>query len=111
MLLFFFNDTARTEIYTLSLHDALPISLTRTHTHTHTHRSCVPDVLPFLQYGQADGALLLCVFLRLLFLVFLLAQLSLCEQHKTHSKISSTASLSLCVQCRPGPWGGSGTVS
>src|SRR5437667_2560456 len=27
-LVFFFNDTATTEIYTLSLHDALPISLT-----------------------------------------------------------------------------------
>src|SRR2546426_11949071 len=26
---FFFNDTATTEIYTLSLHDALPIFLTR----------------------------------------------------------------------------------
>src|SRR5256885_10014532 len=26
---FFFNDTATTEIYTLSLHDALPISMTR----------------------------------------------------------------------------------
>src|SRR5947209_13215270 len=26
-VLFFFNDTATTEIYTLSLHDALPISL------------------------------------------------------------------------------------
>src|SRR2546430_14661062 len=29
--IFFFNDTATTEIYTLSLHDALPISK---HTHT-----------------------------------------------------------------------------
>src|SRR5256885_9767848 len=29
---FFFNDTATTEIYTLSLHDALPISLTPRHT-------------------------------------------------------------------------------
>src|SRR2546426_10430949 len=28
-LLFFFNDTATTEIYTLSLHDALPISQAR----------------------------------------------------------------------------------
>src|SRR5436189_6372874 len=28
-LLFFFNDTATTEIYTLSLHDALPISAGR----------------------------------------------------------------------------------
>src|SRR6266446_10999730 len=27
---FFFNDTATTEIYTLSLHDALPISVSRT---------------------------------------------------------------------------------
>src|SRR3712207_9266908 len=27
MMLFFFNDTATTEIYTLSLHDALPIWL------------------------------------------------------------------------------------
>src|SRR5438445_12167406 len=29
---FFFNDTATTEIYTLSLHDALPISLRSTST-------------------------------------------------------------------------------
>src|SRR5258708_39938789 len=29
-LFFFFNDTATTEIYTLSLHDALPISLSGT---------------------------------------------------------------------------------
>src|SRR3712207_7236754 len=29
MLIFFFNDTATTEIYTLSLHDALPISAGR----------------------------------------------------------------------------------
>src|SRR4030043_1430661 len=28
LLIFFFNDTATTEIYTLSLHDALPISAT-----------------------------------------------------------------------------------
>src|SRR5205807_10054527 len=28
-IFFFFNDTATTEIYTLSLHDALPISLRR----------------------------------------------------------------------------------
>src|SRR5947209_12789534 len=34
LFLFFFNDTATTEIYTLSLHDALPISelLQRLHT-------------------------------------------------------------------------------
>src|ERR1044071_6268119 len=32
MTSFFFNDTATTEIYTLSLHDALPISTTRRST-------------------------------------------------------------------------------
>src|SRR2546425_11354735 len=30
---FFFNDTATTEIYTLSLHDALPISIVPDETH------------------------------------------------------------------------------
>src|SRR4029434_11362774 len=40
----FFNDTATTEIYTLSLHDALPILsvcisiCTHTNTHTHTQK-------------------------------------------------------------------------
>src|ERR1035437_8256145 len=38
VLLFFFNDTATTDIYTLSLHDALPISMrsfTRTGSRSH----------------------------------------------------------------------------
>src|SRR5580692_12567363 len=38
-LLFFFNDTATTEIYTLSLHDALPIYLV-------TISTCAPGVPP-----------------------------------------------------------------
>src|SRR6266516_6932677 len=33
MSLFFFNDTATTEIYTLSLHDALPISSSKLAVH------------------------------------------------------------------------------
>src|SRR2546430_11808655 len=37
---FFFNDTATTEIYTLSLHDALPISATITTNHSGRNRSC-----------------------------------------------------------------------
>src|SRR6266436_4581895 len=36
--LFFFNDTATTEIYTLSLHDALPISAPRRPSSTATMR-------------------------------------------------------------------------
>src|SRR2546425_6823674 len=37
--LFFFNDTATTEIYTLSLHDALPISAER-RAQTYPGRAC-----------------------------------------------------------------------
>src|SRR5256885_4130848 len=36
VLFFFFNDTATTEIYTLSLHDALPILCRGAH-HQHAH--------------------------------------------------------------------------
>src|SRR5690349_22686397 len=42
VLFFFFNDTATTEIYTLSLHDALPISARATHTHARCSRSREP---------------------------------------------------------------------
>src|SRR6185295_20343800 len=38
-LLFFFHDTATTEIYTLSLHDALPISSWATSTTARRHCS------------------------------------------------------------------------
>src|SRR2546429_7293153 len=38
ILFFFFNDTATTEIYTLSLHDALPISRNR--------RATIPGASP-----------------------------------------------------------------
>src|SRR5438876_10545317 len=44
IILFFFNDTATTEIYTLSLHDALPIS-TSTPATSPVHR--MPG-LPFV---------------------------------------------------------------
>src|SRR5258707_5859460 len=37
---FFFNDTATTEIYTLSLHDALPISATPSAHSPNCHPAC-----------------------------------------------------------------------
>src|SRR2546430_3685639 len=37
---FFFNDTATTEIYTLSLHDALPISCARSPNSPRMRRRC-----------------------------------------------------------------------
>src|SRR5687768_18498034 len=39
-IFFFFNDTATTEIYTLSLHDALPISLRRSSAVLPPHAVC-----------------------------------------------------------------------
>src|SRR5260221_9859059 len=50
MTVFFFNDTATTEIYTLSLHDALPISIISVSTvlpgaHAQVVETAVTDVL------------------------------------------------------------------
>src|SRR2546427_12399273 len=45
---FFFNDTATTEIYTLSLHDALPISIS-------TRRSSATDWLGRRSGGHREG--------------------------------------------------------
>src|SRR5437870_13854097 len=42
-ILFFFNDTATTEIYTLSLHDALPISWTPIKRHVLVQRFASAD--------------------------------------------------------------------
>src|SRR5260221_3771993 len=47
---FFFNDTATTEIYTLSLHDALPISLRLIADHHHA------GVLHLILIAQAAAA-------------------------------------------------------
>src|SRR2546427_4772814 len=49
-LFFFFNDTATTEIYTLSLHDALPISRSPKRNASFTMRKNQPpamDSIPF----------------------------------------------------------------
>src|SRR5947209_16697189 len=51
-IVFFFNDTATTEIYTLSLHDALPISVDMTFTRG------TPEAGTLLAAGQADMATL-----------------------------------------------------
>src|SRR2546430_9196377 len=59
-LFFFFNDTATTEIYTLSLHDALPISPRSPgspHCRSRLHPSRRPDkprVLPTQAWPPSD---------------------------------------------------------
>src|SRR5450432_4697662 len=49
MLFFFFNDTATTEIYTLSLHDALPIFRRR------PHRRLQGALLGVSGFGRSKG--------------------------------------------------------
>src|SRR2546426_8300815 len=64
MLIFFFNDTATTEIYTLSLHDALPISRLRDALHARKGPALVDPVVTaqlfnkgrFLPDGERIGA-------------------------------------------------------
>src|SRR2546429_5981581 len=51
LLFFFFNDTATTEIYTLSLHDALPIFVSVIGIHRVVDRGDVDDVT----VAVADG--------------------------------------------------------
>src|SRR5258708_21151989 len=48
-IFFFFNDTATTEIYTLSLHDALPISFCQAGSGTNSRRGCSGEHLLFWQ--------------------------------------------------------------
>src|SRR2546421_9436046 len=47
---FFFNDTATTEIYTLSLHDALPISQGIVHVVFPSRRGLLPAVRAFIDF-------------------------------------------------------------
>src|SRR2546422_6757487 len=59
-MFFFFNDTATTEIYTLSLHDALPISITRhaERPNDADRRREVPDdghAVAAMPCGRTDG--------------------------------------------------------
>src|SRR2546427_3926418 len=57
---FFFNDTATTEIYTLSLHDALPISFVVLHVGSTAERKNVPLLIETVARlrSEADAYLL-----------------------------------------------------
>src|SRR3712207_7897687 len=57
-LRFFFNDTATTEIYTLSLHDALPISLGLAHASLPTGSRASPQAWCWLREGAGGPHLL-----------------------------------------------------
>src|SRR2546426_6319884 len=55
---FFFNDTATTEIYTLSLHDALPICRSRPQRRLHRRTAPRHHRLPQLRQPRAAGGVL-----------------------------------------------------
>src|SRR2546422_7734704 len=54
-VLFFFNDTATTEIYTLSLHDALPISRRATRRRSRSRRAVDATAARPCDRGRARG--------------------------------------------------------
>src|SRR2546426_7370120 len=62
-MFFFFNDTATTEIYTLSLHDALPIlkgitaNERRCNFYAQSTDSLATALNPYIGYAKADSAL------------------------------------------------------
>src|SRR3712207_9370885 len=58
VLIFFFNDTATTEIYTLSLHDALPISVTAAIQSPLTRQSCWSQAPPEVRRHRHDHSAL-----------------------------------------------------
>src|SRR3712207_7373999 len=55
-MVFFFNDTATTEIYTLSLHDALPISPARARARRDPARHRLAGVRPRPEAGRGGSA-------------------------------------------------------
>src|SRR3712207_7486673 len=56
-MIFFFNDTATTEIYTLSLHDALPIlAIEQRGERSGLHRDLLGAVPAFLRPGARGAA-------------------------------------------------------
>src|SRR3712207_8268190 len=52
---FFFNDTATTEIYTLSLHDALPISISTASASTTLSPSMATRMWPISQIARSSA--------------------------------------------------------
>src|SRR3712207_7607813 len=54
--MFFFNDTATTEIYTLSLHDALPISIIGYGSQGHAHSLNLKDSGVDVVVGLREGS-------------------------------------------------------
>src|SRR2546427_9237037 len=79
---FFFNDTATTEIYTLSLHDALPIYLAAPNTERAEHLSIVRHSR--FSVGQQVGQA---------------AELGLAEDRKSTRLNSSHSQISYAVFC------------
>src|SRR5260221_2986003 len=84
---FFFNDTATTEIYTLSLHDALPIYL-----ETETLRMMVICCLPSITALKVDGRPKIAVEYAPLELVRFIGYFGRSEEHtselQSHSDIA-----------------------
>src|SRR5262249_60788839 len=57
-LIFFFNDTATTEIYTLSLHDALPILILKSGVNHTSRGSISTSTLPSIKLRKCSSKII-----------------------------------------------------
>src|SRR3712207_7472061 len=90
---FFFNDTATTEIYTLSLHDALPISI---------RPASSTDGSAFSLMSSSPSLISPCIALQLLPVGFAPRSLMICSilaDRKSTRLNSSHANISYAVFC------------
>src|SRR2546430_3834165 len=93
VLFFFFNDTATTEIYTLSLHDALPISLPLLALHRRRWRSGASDLLVHAaRHGDRKSTRLNSSHSQISYAVFCLKKKNLSLSFQVSIILSNTAS-------------------
>src|SRR2546427_6256824 len=92
---FFFNDTATTEIYTLSLHDALPIYAARVANPNDASLHRPPTSTPRPSLGDRKSTRLNSSHSQISYAVFCLKKKKKNKQHITHTKWYDNVSTSL----------------
>src|SRR5258708_21445465 len=99
--LFFFNDTATTEIYTLSLHDALPIclSLSKHLAHNLGNLLLLGKIGVFHNRRNASSRLLLLISKHLILCIYLVFRILLLALDRKSGSAGMPRPISYAVFC------------